>query len=86
MREVQGNRPPAHCGRPERLTEFRTRLHDALLQERLALQAATAIEPGVVSPAQLGGDPCPSEQGSHRVTEATTVDTAKKKSSRLARR
>jgi hypothetical protein len=84
--EVQVNRTQAHFVLPELLTQFRSRLDDALLQELLALQAATAIEEGVVSPAHLVVDTFPSEQGSQRVNDAATLYKAKKKSSRSLRR
>jgi hypothetical protein len=71
---------------PESLAQFRQRLDGALLAELLALQAAAAIEQGVVSPAHLVVDTFPSEQGSQRVTDATTLYKAKKKSSRSLRR
>ena len=70
---------------PELLTQFRSRLDDALLQELLALQAAAAIEEGAVSPAHLVVDTFPSEQGSQRVNDAATLYKAKKKSSRSSR-
>ena len=80
------NRAQDHFVLPELLTQFRSRLDDALLQELLALQAATAIEEGVVSPAHLVVDTFPSEQGSQRVNDAATLYKAKKKSSRSLRR
>jgi hypothetical protein len=67
---------------PELLTQFRSRLDEPLLTERLALQAAAAIEQGVVSPAHVVVDTFPSEQGSQRVNDAATLYKAKKKSSR----
>jgi hypothetical protein len=70
---------------PELLTPFRNRLDEALLNELLALQAATAIDQGVVSPAHLVVDTFPSEQGSQRVNDAATLYKAKKKSSRSSR-
>src|SRR5215831_16060472 len=84
--EVQVNRSQEHFVLPELLTHFRSRLDDALLQELLALQAAAAIEQGVVSPAHLVVDTFPSEQGSQRVNDAATLYKAKKKSSRSLRR
>lgn len=84
--EVQVNRSQEHFVLPELLTHFRGRLDDALLQELLALQAAAAIEQGVVSPAHLVVDTFPSEQGSQRVNDAATLYKAKKKSSRSLRR
>jgi hypothetical protein len=75
-----------HFVLPEILTQFRSRLDDPLLKELLALQAAAAIEQGVVSPAHLVVDTFPSEQGSQRVNDAATLYKAKKKSSRSLRR
>ena len=85
IREVQVNRAQEHFVLPELLTQFRSRLDDALLKELLAIQAAMAIEQGVVSPAHLVVDTFPSEQGSQRVNDAATLYKAKKKSSRLSR-
>ena len=56
-----------------------------LMEERLAIQAATAMEDGLVSPAHLVVDTCPSEQGSPRVNDAATRYKAQKKSSRSSR-
>ena len=82
---VQVNRSQEHFVLPERLTQFRSRWDEALLNELLALQAAAAMEQGVVSPAHLVVDTFPSEQGSQRVNDAATLDKAKKKSSRSLR-
>ena len=84
--EVQVNRAQEHFVLPELLTQFRSRLDEPLLNELLALQAAAAIEQGVVSPAHLVVDTFPSEQGSQRVNDAATLYKAKKKSSRSLRR
>ncbi len=84
--QVQVNRTQEHFVLPEILTQFRSRLDDPLLKELLALQAAAAIEQGVVSPAHLVVDTFPSEQGSQRVNDAATLYKAKKKSSRSLRR
>ena len=84
--QVQVNRTQAHFVLPELLTQFRSRLDEPLLKELLALQAAAAIEQGVVSPAHLVVDTFPSEQGSQRVNDAATLYKAKKKSSRSLRR
>jgi hypothetical protein len=86
IEQVQVNRAQEHFVLPELLTQFRSRLDDALLDELLALQAAAAIEQGVVSPAHLVVDTFPSEQGSQRVNDAATLYKAKKKSSRSSRR
>ena len=82
--QVQVNRAQEHFVLPELLTQFRSRLDDALLEELVALQAAAAIEQGVVSPAHVVVDTFPSEQGSQRVNDAATLYKAKKKSSRLS--
>jgi transposase len=84
--QVQVNRAQEHFVLPELLTQFRSRLDDALLDELLALQAAAAIEQRVVSPAHLVVDTFPSEQGSQRVNDAATLYKAKKKSFRSSRR
>lgn len=83
--EVQVNRAQEHFVLPELLTQFRSRLDEAVLAELLALQAAAAIEQGVVSPAHVVVDTFPSEQGSQRVNDAATLYKAKKKSSRSLR-
>ena len=83
---VQVNRSQDHLVLPELLTQFRSRLEEPLLDELLALQAAAAIEQGLVSPAHLVVDTFPSEQGSQRVNDAATLYKAKKKSSRSLRR
>ena len=57
---------------PEVLAQFRTRLDAPLMEERLAIQAATAMEDGLVSPAHVVVDTCPSEPGSPRVHDAAT--------------
>jgi hypothetical protein len=85
IREVQVNRAQEHFVLPELLTQFRSRLDEPLLAELLALQAAAAMEQGVVSPAHVVVDPFPSEQGSQRVNDAATLYKAKKKSSQSSR-
>jgi Transposase domain (DUF772) len=84
IREVQMNRAQEHFVLPELLTQFRSRLDEAVLEELLALQAAAAMEHGVVSPAHVVVDTFPSEQGSQRVNDAATLYKAKKKSSRCS--
>ena len=71
---------------PEVLATFRSRIDRALMDELLRIQATAAIESGLVSPAHLVIDTFPSEQGSQRVTDATTLYKAKKKSSKLSSR
>ena len=73
--------PPAHVVLPETLAPFRSRLEDALMDARLAIQAAAAMEAGLVSPAHLLVETFPREHGSQRVTDATTLSRAQKKAS-----
>ena len=84
--EVQVNRAQDHFVLPELLTQFRSRLEEPVLEELLALQAAAAMEQGVVSPAYLVVDTLPNEQSSPRVNAAATLDKANKKSARSLRR
>jgi hypothetical protein len=74
-----------HFVLPEVLAQFRSRLDAPLMEELLAIQAATAMEDGLVSPAHLVVDTFPSEQGSQRVNDAATLYKAQKKSSRSSR-
>jgi hypothetical protein len=82
IREVQVDRSQGYFVLPEVLAQFRSRLDAALMDELLALQAAAAVDAGLVSPAHVVVDTFPSEQGSQRVTDAATLYKAKKKSSR----
>ena len=75
----------AHVVLPEVLAQFRRRLDEPLMAARLALQAATAMEDGMVSPAHLVVDTFPSEPGSQRVNDAATLYKAQIKSSRSSR-
>ena len=79
--EVQVDRSQTHFVFPQTLAHFRSRSDAALMDELLAIQAAAAIAEGLVSPAHLLVDPFPAEQGSPRVTDATTLYKAQKKSS-----
>ena len=81
LEEVQLDNPQAHFVVPEILAQFRARLDEAWLDELLAIQAAAAMDEGLVSPAHLLVDTFPAEQGSQRVTDATTLYKAQKKSS-----
>lgn len=81
LAEVQLDSPQAHFVLPEILAQFRTRLDESLIDELLAIQAAAAMDEGLVSPAHLLVDTFPAEQGSQRVTDATTLYKAQKKSS-----
>jgi hypothetical protein len=85
IREVQVDGSQAHVVRPEVLAQCRRRLDEPLLEEWLAIQAATAMEDGLVSPAHLVVDTFPSEPGSQRVNDAATRSKAQKKSSRSSR-
>ena len=73
LRAYQVNPSQAHFVLPETLCEFRGRIDEALMDELIAIQAAAAMEDGLVSPAHLVIDTFPSEQGSQRVTDATTL-------------
>jgi hypothetical protein len=73
LEDVQLDSPQAHFVLPETLAQFRGRLDEALIDELLAIQAAAAMAEGLVSPAHLLIDTFPSEQGSQRVTDATTL-------------
>jgi hypothetical protein len=84
LREYQVNPSQAHFGLPETRCEFRSRIDEALVDELIAIQAAAAMEEGLVSPAHLVIDTFPSEQGSQRVTDATTLYKAQKKPSRAS--
>ena len=79
--EVQADRSQAHFVLPQTLAQFRSRIDEALMDELLAIQAAAAMDEGLVSPAHLLVDTFPAEQGSQRVTDATTLYKAQKKSS-----
>jgi hypothetical protein len=79
LRDYQVNPSQAHFVLPETLCEFRSRIDEALMDELLAIQAAAAMEEGLVSPAHLVIDTFPCEQGSQRVTDATTLYKAQKK-------
>jgi len=81
LREYQAPRSQGHFVLPETLCEFRSRIDEALMDELIAIQAAAAMEEGLVSPAHLVIDTFPCEQGSQRVTDATTLYKAQKKPS-----
>jgi hypothetical protein len=83
--EVQVDGAQEHFVLPEVLAQFRRRLDEPLMAELLAIQAATAMEDGLVSPAHLVVDTFPSEQGSQRVNDAATLYKAQKKSSKSSR-
>jgi Transposase domain (DUF772) len=79
LREYQVNPAQAYFVLPETLCEFRSRIDEPLMDELIAIQAAAAMEAGLVSPAHLVIDTFPCEQGSQRVTDATTLYKAQKK-------
>jgi len=85
IRDVQVDSSQEHFVLPEVLARFRSRLDAPLMEELLAIQAATAMEDGLVSPAHLVVDTSPSEQGSQRVNDAATLYKAQKKSSKSSR-
>jgi hypothetical protein len=78
--EVRADRSQAHFVLPETLAQFRRRMDQDLMDDLVAIQAAAAMEKGLVSPAHLLVDTFPSEQGSQRVTDATTLYKAQKNS------
>jgi len=71
-------RSQAHFVLPETLSEFRGCIDEELMDTLIAIQAAAAMEAGLVSPAHLVVDTFPCEQGSQRVTDATTLYKAQK--------
>ncbi len=83
--EVQGDGSQEQLVRPEVLAQLRRRLEGPLMAELVAIQAATAMKDGLVSPAHLVVDTLPREQGSQGVNDAATLSKAPQKSSRSAR-
>jgi hypothetical protein len=83
--EIHGDRTQGHFVLPEVLAQFRSRIDECVMAELITLQAAAAMEAGLVSPAHLVVDTFPSEQGSQRVNDAATLYKAKKKSSTSSR-
>jgi transposase len=77
---VHADPTQAHFVLPETLAQFRQRIDQDLMDELVAIQAAAAMEAGLVSPAHLLVDTFPAEQGSQRVTDATTLYKAQKNS------
>ena len=73
-------RSQVHFVLPEPLSEFRSRIDEALLDTRSALHAAAAMEAGLVSPAPLVVAPFLCAPGSQRGTDATTLSKAQKNS------
>lgn len=78
LREYRLNPSQAHLVLPTTRCECRGRLDEALMDELSALQAAAALDAGLVSPAHLIIDTLPCDQGSPRVTDATTLSKAQK--------
>jgi len=78
LQDYQVHPSQAHFVLPETLCEFRSRIDEALMDELIAIQAAAAMEEGLVRPAHLVIDTFPSAQGSQRVTDATTLYKAQK--------
>ena len=85
LREYQVHPSQASFVLPETLCAFRSRIDEALMDAFNAIQAAAAMQEGLVSPAHLVIDTVPSAQGSQRVTDATTLYTAQKKSLRASK-
>jgi hypothetical protein len=81
--EVRVDRAQEHFVLPEVLAQFRRRLDEPLMVELLAIQGATAMEDGWVSPAHVVVNTFPSAHGSQRVNDAATLSKAQKKSSSL---
>lgn len=83
---VQADPAQGHFVLSEVLAQFRSRLDEALMEELVQVQAAAAMEGGLVSPGHLVVDTFASEQGSQRVTDATTLYKSKKKPFKLSKR
>ena len=79
LRQYRLNPAPTHFVLATTLCEFRGRIDEALMDELIAIQTAAAMAQGLVSPAHLVVDTFPCEQGSQRVTDATTLYKAQKK-------
>lgn len=85
IKQVQADPGQSHFVLPESLAQFRSRLDESVMAELLQIQAAHAMDQGLVSPEHLAVDTFVSEQGSQRVTDATTLYKAKKKSFRSSK-
>ncbi len=85
LRAVQVDGSQEHFGLPDVLAQFRRRRAAPVMEELLTSQAATAMEAGLVSPAHVVVDTCPSAQGRQRVKAAATLYKAPKKASRASR-
>ena len=78
LEDVQVDGSQAHFVLPETLSQFRSRMDEDLMAELVALQSGAVLDAGLVSTEHLVGDTFPVEQGSQRVTDATTLYKAKK--------
>jgi hypothetical protein len=76
---IQVDRAQEYFVLPEVRAQCRRRRDEPLMEAVLAIQAATAMEDGLVSPAHLVVDTFPREPGSPRVNDATTRSKAPKK-------
>lgn len=83
--EVQADAGQSHFVLPESLAQFRSRLDESVMTELLQIQAGHAMDQGLVSPQHLVVDTFVSEQGSQRVTDATTLYRGEKKSSKSSK-
>lgn len=86
LRALQADRSQASFVLPETLAQLRHRIDTALMDELLAIQAAAAMQEGLVSPAHLLVETFPAEQGSQRVTDASTLYKAQKNSCNSSKR
>ena len=77
---VHADSRQSHFVLPESLAQFRGAFSEELMPRLLQVQTTAAMEAGLISPSHLVVDTFASEQGSQRVTDATTLYKAKKKS------
>jgi transposase len=80
IESVHADPRQSHFVFPEILAQFRGRFSEELMPRLLQIQTTAAMEAGLISPSHLVVDTFASEQGSQRVTDATTLYKAKKKS------
>jgi hypothetical protein len=85
LEDVQPDSPQAHFVWPAPLAQFRRRLDAALREAWLAMQAAAAMDEGLLSPAPLLVDTFPAAQGSQRVSDASPLYNAQTQSSSASR-
>ena len=78
IKGVQLDDSQEHFVLPEVPARFRSRFDGTLMEELLAIQAATAMEAGLTKPAHMVVDTFPSMQGNPRVNEAATLYKAPK--------